>query len=135
MAFLYLLSAAVVAWVSWISISLLLNYLAARKLALPIIISPLNALNPLWLLTLKFIPGLPWIFQTLPFGLGKWARCTYMGWTFDDKYALHAQLGLLFTLVTPSGNEIWVADPGVAHMVLSKRKEYHKPGAMYSTYR
>lgn len=58
-----------------------------------------------------------------------------MGWTFQDKYALHEELGLAFVLVTPSGNELWLADPGAAHVVLSKRKEYPKPAAMYSKFR
>ena len=134
MAFLYLFSTAAVAWVAWTLVSLLVNYLAARKLTLPIIISPLNALNPLWMLVQKLFPVLITILPKLPFGLGKWARCTYMGWTFQDKYALHVELGLVFVLVTPSGNELWVADPDVAHMVFAKRKEYHKPTAMYSKY-
>ncbi len=132
MAFLYLLSAATIAWILWTSISLFLNYQVARKLALPIVISPLSALNPLWMLALKLLPVLPRFLQMLPFGLGKWARCTYIGWTFQDKCALHDELGLVFVLVTPSGNELWVADPNTAHIVLSKRKEYTKPTDMYS---
>ena len=134
MAFIYLLGTAAIAWTLWTTISLLLNYQAARKFALPIIISPVNALNPLWMLTHKFVPLLSRIPRSLPFGLGRWAKCTYMGWTFQDKYALHNELGLVFTLVTPSGNEVWVADPNVAHLVLSKRKEYIKPNDMYSKY-
>jgi hypothetical protein len=132
MAFLYLLSTATIAWILWTSNSLFLNYQVARKLALPIVISPLSALNPLWMLTLKLLPVLPGYLQILPFGLGKWARCTYIGWTFQDKCALHDELGLVFVLVTPSGNELWVADPNTAHIVLSKRKEYTKPTDMYS---
>ena len=134
MAFLYLFSTLAIAWFLWTSFSLLRNYQAARKMSLPIILSPLNALNPLWMLTLKSFPGLPRIIQALPLGLGKWARCTYMGWTFHDKYALHDELDLVFMLVTPSGNELWVGDPNTAHHVLSKRKEYHKPTAMYSKF-
>lgn len=132
MAFLYLLSTATIAWILWTSKSLFLNYQVARKLALPIVISPLSALNPLWMLTLKLLPVLPGYLQILPFGLGKWARCTYIGWTFQDKCALHDELGLVLVLVTPSGNELWVADPNTAHIVLSKRKEYTKPTDMYS---
>lgn len=134
MALLYVFSTAAIAWILWTSISLLLNYRAARKLALPIIISPLSALNPLWMLTLKLFPVLPGFLQLFPFGLGKWARCSYIGWTFQDKCALHDELGLVFVLVTPSGNELWVADPNTAHIVLSKRKEYVKPTEMYSEY-
>ncbi len=132
MAFLYLLGTATIAWILWTSISLFLNYQVARKLALPIVISPLSALNPLWMLALKLLPVLPRFLEMLPFGLGNWARCTYIGWTFQDKCALHDELGLVFVLVTPSGNELWVADPNTARIVLSKRKEYTKPTDMYS---
>ncbi|KAL9582917.1 MAG: hypothetical protein Q9212_003017 [Teloschistes hypoglaucus] len=54
-----------------------------------------------------------------------------MGWSFQDKHKLHDELGPLFTLVTPAGNEITVADPGVAHTVLVRRKDYIKPAIMY----
>ena len=54
-----------------------------------------------------------------------------MGWTFQDKYAVHNEFGNAFTLVTPSRNEIILADPEAAHGVLSRRKEYIKPAEMY----
>ncbi|KAI4108460.1 MAG: hypothetical protein L6R37_001064 [Teloschistes peruensis] len=54
-----------------------------------------------------------------------------MGWSFQDKHKLHDELGPLFTLVTPAGNEVTVADPEVAHTVLARRKDYIKPAIMY----
>ncbi|KAL8687428.1 MAG: hypothetical protein Q9224_005156, partial [Gallowayella concinna] len=54
-----------------------------------------------------------------------------MGWAFEDKYQLHNELGPLFTLVTPAGNEVIVADPEVAHAVLARRKDFVKPAVMY----
>ena len=54
-----------------------------------------------------------------------------MGWSFDDKHALHDELGDVFIVVTPGGNEVVVADPETAHVVFSRRKEYIKPAAMY----
>ena len=54
-----------------------------------------------------------------------------MGWSFDDKHALHDQLGDAFTLVTPGGNEVVIADPETARVVFSRRKEYIKPAVMY----
>ncbi|KAL8662846.1 MAG: hypothetical protein Q9202_004360 [Teloschistes flavicans] len=54
-----------------------------------------------------------------------------MGWSFQDKHQLHDELGPLFTLVTPAGNEVTVADPQVAHAVLARRKDYIKPAVMY----
>ena len=54
-----------------------------------------------------------------------------MGWQFDDKSALHANLGPIFTIVTPACNEIIVADPAATHAILAKRKEFIKPAIMY----
>lgn len=133
MAWLSILSSVVVAWVMWNSISLWINYRTARRIGLPIIVSPVAALNPMWILAHRFLPLLPFL-QSLPLDLGKWARCSFMGWTFQDKYLLHQELGLVFVLVTPSLNEVFVADPVAAHTVLSKRKEFIKPAVMYGTY-
>ena len=54
-----------------------------------------------------------------------------MGWSFDDKHALHDELGDVFTVVTPGGNEVVIANPETAHVVLARRKEYIKPAVMY----
>lgn len=58
-----------------------------------------------------------------------------MGWSFQDKHKLHDKLGPLFTLVTPAGNEVTVADPQAAHAVLARRKDYIKPAIMYGMLR
>ena len=57
-----------------------------------------------------------------------------MGWSFQDKHALHDELGPVFLIVTPGGNEITVADPETAHTVLTRRKEFIKPAVMYGMY-
>ena len=54
-----------------------------------------------------------------------------MGWPFDDKDALHKELGPIFTIVTPAGLEVTVADPSVTNAVFAKRKEFIKPAVMY----
>ena len=115
---------------SWTLISVVSNYNAARKIGFPIIISPVSPLNPLWILTSRAFPRIL-LLRHLPFGLGKWARCTYMGWTFQDKHALHDELGPVFVVVTPSGNEVTVADRQAAHTILSRRKDFIKPAVMY----
>lgn len=132
MAWAFLLSSAVLASLSWTLISVLLNYNAARKIALPIVISPVSPLNPLWILICRAFP-IVLSLKTLPFGLGTWARCTYMGWAFQEKHALHDELGPVFVVVTPGGNEVTVADPQAAHTILSRRKEFIKPAVMYGT--
>lgn len=56
-----------------------------------------------------------------------------MGWQFEDKYGLHEQFGDAFILVTPSANELVLADPHATTEVLGHRKEFTKPAIMYST--
>lgn len=55
-----------------------------------------------------------------------------MSWMFHDNYAIHAELGRIFVLVTPSVNQVIIADPEVAYSVMLRRKEFIKPIAMYS---
>ncbi|KAL6720095.1 hypothetical protein ACLMJK_002016 [Lecanora helva] len=125
-----LLASLILASFSWTFISIIQNYLTARNIDLPIVISPVSPLNPIWILTWRTFPSVLSL-RHLPFGLGKWTRCTYMGWTFQDKHALHDELGPVFVIVTPGGNEVIVADPDAAHIVLSRRKEFIKPAIMY----
>lgn len=126
----FVLASIIFAFLSWTIISISLNYTAARKMGLPVIISPVSPLNPLWILTYRTFPSILSL-SRLPFGLGKWARCTFLGWTFNDKHALHDELGPVFVVVTPGGNEVTVADSHATHDILSHRKEFIKPAAMY----
>ena len=130
MNLILVLASIILAFVSWTVFSIISNYNAARKIALPVIISPVSPLNPLWILTYRLCPFILSL-KHLPLGLGKWTRCTYLGWTFDDKHALHDELGPVFIVVTPSGNELSVADSQATHTVLSRRKEFIKPAVMY----
>lgn len=133
MALLLLVGTCVLASVIWTAYSVWRNYLTARQIGLPIVISPVSTLNPFWILTWKGFPAVLSL-RRLPFGFGTWARCTSMGWSFQDKHQLHDELGPLFTLVTPAGNEVTVADPQVAHAVLARRKDYIKPAVMYGVW-
>ncbi|MCJ1318707.1 hypothetical protein MMC15_004037 [Xylographa vitiligo] len=54
-----------------------------------------------------------------------------MGWQFDDKYAVHQKLGGAFILVTPSVNELILADPEAITQVQARRKDFVKPPLMY----
>jgi len=130
MNWVFVLASLIFSSFSWTIISIISNFNTARKIGLPVIISPLSPLNPLWILTYRTFPFVLSL-RHLPFGLGKWARCTSLGWAFQDKHALHDELGPVFILVTPSGNEITVADPQATHTILSRRKEFIKPAIMY----
>ncbi len=130
MEWFFLLASILFASLLWTSISIILNYSTARKTGFPIVISPVSPLNPLWILTSRTFPVVLKL-KCLPFGFGTWARCTYMGWSFDDKHALHDELGSILTIVTPGGNEVTVADPEAAQTILTRRKDFIKPAVMY----
>ena len=124
------LASLILASVTWTIISIIRNYSIARKIGLPIIVSPVSPLNPLWILTSRAFPSIL-LLRYLPFGFGKWARCTVLGWTFKDKHALHDELGSVFVIVTPGGNEVTVADAEITYNLLSRRKDFIKPAVMY----
>ena len=126
------LASILVASLGWTAVSIISNYIAARKIGLPLVISPVYPLNPFWIITYKVFPVIL-LLRYLPFGLGTWARCTYIGWQFDEKHALHDELGPVFVIVTPGGNEVTVADAQGAHTVLARRKDFIKPAIMYGT--
>ncbi|KAI9713837.1 MAG: hypothetical protein M1820_000567 [Bogoriella megaspora] len=118
-------------WSAWTCVNLFKNYRIARKINLPIIVSPTGTLNPLWIITYKLIPSIIPLLDLLPLKVGRWARYTYMGWQFDDKHAIHDELGPAFVLCTPSLNEVIVADSSAVHSILSRRKDFIKPAIMY----
>lgn len=79
------------------------NYRAARKTGLPIVVSPVNPRNPVWLLTQKYLA--PIISQT-PFGLGAWAQFTRRGWLWKDHEKMHQEMGKVWVQVSPRGLDV-----------------------------
>ena len=123
-------STLLVILILWTAKAITSNLVIARRIKFPIIISPVSTLNPFWIIFYRLFPSILNL-KHLPFGLGTWARCTYMGWQFDDKHALHTEHGPIFTIVIPACNEVIVADPSATHAILAKRKDFIKPAIMY----
>lgn len=47
------------------------------------------------------------------------------GWQFRTRRdSPHSRQGRVFTLVTPGENEIWCADPAMAQVILTRRKDF-----------
>ncbi|KAL8831430.1 MAG: hypothetical protein Q9191_000874 [Dirinaria sp. TL-2023a] len=126
------LGIAFLAALIWTLFTLLRNYVVARRIGLPIVVSPITPLNPFWLICYRVFPSVLHL-KRLPFGLGRWARCTYTSWTFDDKCALHDELGDLFSIVSSGSIEVVVADPTAAHDIYTRRKDFVKPSVIYGT--
>ncbi|CAN8096634.1 unnamed protein product [Discula destructiva] len=100
------------------------NLRAARKTGLPILISPVDLLNPLWIIFQK--PLVPLLVK-LPFGLGAWTRYNTMSWYFTDKYRVHEEYGKVFLKVSPDWIELHSADPEVNAQIFARRKDFEKP--------
>jgi cytochrome P450 len=128
MAFLLLAFSALTASLSWHLLCIYSNYKQARRIGLPIIITPINAMNPVWFLTQKWLVPL---LQRLPFGLGNFVNYSTLAWNYRDKHSLHDQLGDAFTIVGPGENQVIVAEAEAVENITSRRKDFQKSEAMY----
>lgn len=128
MSWLSIISLSALACFLWSTSSLLKNYIKARKLNLPIIISPLNPGNPVWVLFHQRL--LPYL-KSSPWDITGFVRYIYFGWSYHDKYRIHEKLGPAFVVVNPSTIELYIADGEVIDSIFSRRKDFPKPLAFY----
>lgn len=116
-----LIAALLTLWTGWY-LSFPRNYQLARKTGLPILISPVNPANPLWLvLSAMFQPALA---RYLPSVIYDRIKVAIYGWEFRCRYTVNTKLGPAFVLVTTARNEIWIADPEMAYAVLVRRNDF-----------
>ncbi|EXJ83070.1 hypothetical protein A1O1_06688 [Capronia coronata CBS 617.96] len=126
--FLLVLFSLVLAYFLWTLVRLAVNYVEARTIGLPILFCPVNPAGPLWMLTKdSLIP----IFLRLPFGLGEWAGRAEVGWTFKERFAIHAKYGEAFIIVSPGENDVVLANPAATEEVMRRRNDFIKNPAMY----
>lgn len=105
-------------------ISFSINLRSAKKTGLPVVVSPVDHMNPFWVALQK--PLRPFL-ESLPFGLGSFVRYSHLSWYFEDKYQMHAEHGKVFMIVTPGMNELHSVDPAVNSQVFSRKKDFEKP--------
>ena len=113
-----ILITAVVAYSVWYFQSLFVNYRAARRSRFPIFVSPVNHNNLIWIVVSVTLR--PVLARCLPSFLYDRIIPTIYGWEFHYRNQVFDRLGLSFMLVTPGGNELWVADPEIAHVILTR---------------
>ena len=128
MAFFLLAFTSAVALLSWHLLCIYSNYRQACRIGLPVIITPINGLNPVWVLTQQW--SVP-LLKRVPFGLCNFVNYTALGWPFADKYSLHDRLGDAFVIVGPAENYVIVANAEAVEEILSRRKDFQKSEAMY----
>lgn len=106
------------------------NYIAARRLKLPIICLPVSFEDPWWLLIKPLFTWLP----SLPFGLGDWYLYTDFGWPMIDGAKTTAKLGETFVLVSPGRNQICTVYPPAIDQVYRDMKTWYFPEPLSQTF-
>lgn len=104
------------------------NYIIARKIGLPILITPLGLLNPVWQIGEPYITP---VLKSIPFGLGNFVDYSSLVSLFHDKYKRHAKLGDAYTVVSPTEVIVVICDAGAAEDILTRRKDFIKSPLMY----
>lgn len=101
------------------------NYLAARKIGVPIRIIPIDHVNPLWLVVdrrvlsaLKQLPG--WL------GNNSFTRYNYRGWEVPDRYFSHRELGDAYVLVSSRNIWLYLSDPDAVTDIARRSKEFDR---------
>ena len=89
--------------------SLLRNYLAARKLGVPIYVLPWNTHNPIWMIL--SVPVRPYAEKYLPASWYAAVRLAVYGFEFRSKETLFAADSDLFVLVTAGPIVLTLRDP------------------------
>ncbi|KAH7406696.1 cytochrome P450 [Phaeosphaeria sp. MPI-PUGE-AT-0046c] len=103
------------------------NYRIACCTCLPIIICPFDPDGMFY--ALFSVPLRP-VFQfILPSGIFATVELSIWGWEFRDKAAIHEKLGPVFIFVTTGLNRLICADPGMAHHIMAKRRDFVHPEA------
>ncbi|KAI1262025.1 cytochrome P450 [Xylariaceae sp. FL1019] len=104
------------------------NYKEARKVGLPIFLTPIPSANPL-----MFVlgPALFPIMKALPGPICNWARYGDMFWHFQDRANPIAKFGPAFIVVSPGKTQLHVSDPAGGDELLSRPKHFLKPPEIY----
>lgn len=123
MSSISLFAGLVAIFTAWYFSSFPRNYFLARQTGLPIFLCPVNPANPFWLVFSTALQ--PTFAHYLPHSVyGDRIKVAIYGWQSRCRYTVHARLGPVFVLVTPGRNEVWIADPEMAHEVLTRRKDF-----------
>lgn len=107
----------------WAILALYRNYQLARTTHLPILISPVNPFNPLWILSRPFFNPL---LSRLPGVLSQSTRYNYLGWAWRDKNYLHTIHGPVFIIVTPGENQLIVGGADACDDLFKHYREWPK---------
>ncbi|ETI23747.1 hypothetical protein G647_05553 [Cladophialophora carrionii CBS 160.54] len=109
--------------------ALVSNYLRARKLGIPIIVTPVSSQDAFWIIIQPHLTR----FRNVP-GLRTAVTFGYHSWAQNERYRPHQKYGDVFAIVSPKRTEIVVNDPVAAVEVQSHYKTWLKPGPLYEIF-
>ena len=111
----------VTAYLVWTLQSWHANYRIARRSGFPLLVTPANTNNLVWII---FSVACRPLLARLPAPLYARLKPAIYGWEFLYKGQVFDRLGPSFMLVMPGKNELWVADPEIAHTMLTRRNDF-----------
>jgi hypothetical protein len=110
-----------VSLVIWSALTLKTNLQSARQIGLPIFVRYITPTNPLWM---AFGSNLVRLARRFGVATDNFDRFYLFGWDANERYRMHAELGDAFTLVSPGGNWIYVAEPKAAWDILRRPRDF-----------
>ncbi|KAF7514542.1 hypothetical protein G7054_g15223 [Neopestalotiopsis clavispora] len=104
-------------------LSIMRNYIKARRIGVPVRVILFDHVNPLWLVVDRRIISL---IKRLPFGLGNnsFTRYNYRGWEVPGRYHSHQELGAAYILVSSLNTWLYIADPDAVMDLWRRGKEF-----------
>ncbi|CAG8984109.1 hypothetical protein HYALB_00006210 [Hymenoscyphus albidus] len=129
MALLLILLSVLLAIIIKQGLNIHTNYKLARTIGLPILITPVEPLDPFWRLTLPFLAP---ILRRLPYGLGEWIDHGSFASSFASRNKIHRDLGPAIVVVTPRRVKIMLGDGNAVEDILSRYREFIKPPSIYT---
>ena len=106
------------------------NYWQAKRIGLPILITPIEPTNVLWLLSEAYIVP---ILRKLPQRFTRWVEINSRDRNYPKIHLLHAQVGEAFTIVGPKRFRVVIANAKAVEQINQRRKDFAKPVDLYKS--
>jgi hypothetical protein len=124
-----LFTTLLIALATWYVAKTAIVYNEARKLGLPIVVTPMERmLHPiLGILLMPFSS----LIRRLPYNLGEYVDFDLWEWRFRNRNKHHQRLGPIFLVINTSGIKVVLADGVACEDMLRRYKEFIKPEVFY----
>ncbi|KAK8081414.1 hypothetical protein PG996_000195 [Apiospora saccharicola] len=120
-----------IAWCIYSHLCLLRNYLAARKIGIPLRLLPISHGNPFWMIVDRQVVTL---FRKLPLvgGDGNFTRYNWRGWEVREKCRSHLEMDPVWMHVTSGRNWLYVCEPDTLVEIFRRRTDFPRPLELFA---